>query len=316
VTNDTSACRSLGKWQTSQSSGDEIAATVAAVRGMMAGLVDFPVRWKESVRFIPVSADGVEAEWVVAEGASTERRLVHCHGGGWVAGGIDTSRGRGAALSRLSGTSVLLVNYRLAPEHRFPAGLQDCDTALSFAGRNGPKGIEDAAQLVLLGESAGGGLAASLCVHRIDAGHRMPDLLVLLCGQLSVAAFVDRVGRGDPLVSQKKLQHAYIAYTDHSVPPDDPRVSPLFTPLATLERFPPVLLQASGDEFLLHDARIFAGRLAEAGVRHVLSVWPGLPHSWHSQLDAIPQAEQALREVADFVYRETQKASMTRRVGE
>jgi len=91
------------------------------------------------VRFTPVSAGGVSAEWVVADGGSSRHRIVYIHGGGWVAGGPEAYRGLAADLARRSGAAVLVVDYRLAPEHPFPAGLNDCcSAALAWAASHGP----------------------------------------------------------------------------------------------------------------------------------------------------------------------------------
>jgi acetyl esterase/lipase len=276
---------------------------VIGVRRMVARFGDVEPERLEGTRFIPVSAQGLSLEWVVAEGADLERRIVHCHGGGWVAGGIDSSRARGVALSRVAGASVLLVDYRLAPEHPLPAGLDDCRAAIRWARANGPEGATPSRKLSLCGESAGASLAAAACAGMIEAGEAGVDHLILLSPQLSVAAAVDRVARDDPMVSQDKLWHAYSAYTGRMSPPDDPRVSPLYTAASTLARFPPTFIQVSGAELFLHDARVFAGRLIEADVRHVLSVWPGMPHSWHAYLDALPEASAALEELAVFLAR-------------
>ncbi|TWT02048.1 alpha/beta hydrolase [Reyranella sp. CPCC 100927] len=252
------------------------------------------------VRVTPVLAGGVPAEWVVAAGGSSRRRIVYVHGGGWAAGGPDAYRALAAELARRSGAAVLVVDYRLAPEHVFPAGLDDCSAALAWAASHGPDGAQDALSLTLAGDSSGGNLAAATCLQAVTSGARVPDRLVLIAGVLDGAADAQRVGRDDPVVTAENVAGAYGMYTGGAVPLADPRVSPVRAPHAVLKRFPPTLIQVSGSEYLLADSRRFAQRLEEADVRVSLSVWPGLPHVWHVFLGQLPDASQALQEIADF----------------
>lgn len=251
------------------------------------------------VEVVPADVGGVPCEYVVPPDHRRDRRIVYLHGGGWIAGGLPAYRLLGAVLAKLSGCAVLVPEYRLAPEHPFPAGLNDAITAFDWAGRHGPAG-RHAADISLAGDSAGANLAAALCIARVREGGVLPVRLALLCGVLDLEPG-DDAARYDPLCSAASLGGSFGLYTQGTVAIDDPMVSPIRAPEDVLERFPPTLVQASGAEFLLGGSRRFAGRLADAGIRNVLSVWPNMPHSWQCFVDTLPEAQGALAEAADFL---------------
>jgi acetyl esterase/lipase len=262
------------------------------------------------VTFTPVVADGVPACWITADGADNARRVVFLHGGGWAAGSLQSHRSHLATLARLSGASILFVDYRLAPEHRFPAGLDDCVTALAWARGNGPlserrglAGRDWPERLSVAGDSAGGNLAAATCVRQAATGEPMPDRLVLISATLDNVAMWDRVGTDDLICTPEALAFSVEHYLTMGHSPADPEVSPALAPSGILAAFPPTLLQVSSAEALVHDSRKFADRLEGARVRFSLSVWPDVPHVWHAFLGLFPEATEALSEVADFISR-------------
>ncbi|MEN8160954.1 MAG: alpha/beta hydrolase fold domain-containing protein, partial [Myxococcota bacterium] len=108
------------------------------------------------------SVGGVPCEWLLAPGADPDRRLLYIHGGGWTSGGLDSHRPLSARLSATSGCAVLAVDYRLAPEHAFPAGLEDCIASYGWLRANGPAGAEPARSVFVAGDSAGGNLTLAL----------------------------------------------------------------------------------------------------------------------------------------------------------
>jgi acetyl esterase/lipase len=281
----------------------------------------------DDVEFIAVSAGGVAAEWVVPKGASERQRIVYLHGGGWALATPKDYRIITATLARLSGACVLVVDYRLAPEHPFPAGLDDCVRALDWAFDNGPEGFEErgpkgreetgpgsreekragsgahTCSVSLVGDSAGGNLGAATCLAVIAASLRLPQALVLISPLLDVVPNPSRVGRDDPVCTEAAIAHAFERYTGGSVPPTDPRISPVYAADDVLRRFPPTLIQAGGPETLLYDSKAFARRLEDCGVRVALSMWPDMPHVWHIFLGLLPEGTQALQEIAAFVGR-------------
>jgi acetyl esterase/lipase len=262
----------------------------------------------DGIRITPVAAAGIRGEWVQAEHASTAHRLVYLHGGSWAGGEPKDYRGMSSTLARLTGSIVLMVDYRLAPENRFPVGLEDCIAALVWAGLNGPdsvrNGLEDkdpAVQVALAGDSAGANLAAATVIEVICRGRRIPDRLALIAGTLDNLPYPNRVGINDAIVTPGSLAASVANYMRPHDLAHDHRISPVFAANEILAQFPPTLQQASSIETLLHDARKFGDRLEKAGVRSTLSIWPELPHVWHAFLGLFPEAHEALEELADFL---------------
>lgn len=287
---------------------DPFAQAIATMRATVAGYGNIGTAVDlAGVTFAPVSAGGVPAEWATAERADPARRIVYFHGGGWAAGTPLDYRALSATLARLSGAAILMVDYRLAPEHRFPAGLDDCTASLNWAFDNGPasagQGGDPATRLAVAGDSAGGNLSAATCVNQVMRGGRLPDRLVLVAGTLDNVSMPERIGIDDLVCTPDALALPVAAYLKPGDSAADPLVSPAFAPDAVLAQFPPTLIQVSTLEALLYDSRKFAGRLERAGVRVNLSLWPGLPHVWHGMLGHFPEAHEALAEIADFIRR-------------
>lgn len=286
---------------------DPLLQFVAVIRALMPRYGDVgPAPSLEGIDFVPVDAGGVPAQWVIPPGADPACRIVYIHGGGWVGGSPHDYRSMTGTLARLSRAAILVVDYRLAPEHRFPAGLNDCVTAFHWALRHGPEarnndGRELKTRVSLVGDSAGGNLAAATCLELAATGTRMPDRLVLIAGTLDNQQPADRFGADDQVATAEALAASTATYLGPGGDPSDHRVSPVRAPRALLAKFPPTLLQASAIETLAYDSRKFAALLEDAGVRVNLSIWPELPHVWHAFLGLFPEAAEALHEIADFV---------------
>lgn len=155
--------------------------------------------------------------------------------------------------------------------------------------------------LSLVGDSAGGNLAAATCLELVARRMRVPDRLVLIAGTLDNQSPADRAGIDDQVATAESLAAATAAYLGPGGDPSDYRVSPVRASRALLAGFPPTLLQVSAIETLAYDSRKFAGVLADAGVRVNLSIWPELPHVWHAFQGLFPEAIDALQEIAAFV---------------
>ena len=283
---------------------DPVQQWVTATRATLAGYGDVgPAASLDGVTFIPVDADGVAAEWVLAEGADPDQRIVWFHGGGWSAGSPLQYRPLSATLARLSKAAILMVDYRLAPEHRFPAGLDDCVTAYRWALANGPVGPGAANRIGVVGDSAGGNLAAATCLRLAEASIRQPGRLVLIAGTLDNVSMPERIGIDDLICTPDTLALSVASYLPPGASAADPLVSPVFAAAELLAQFPPTLLQVSAIEALAYDSRKFAARLEAAGVRVNLSLWPDLPHIWHGLQGLFPEAVEAVAEIADFLRR-------------
>jgi acetyl esterase/lipase len=249
----------------------------------------------------PVRAGGVPAEWILPHQLLGDERIVLLHGGGWVAGGLNSHRPMAAALAEMSGLAVLLVDYRLAPEHPFPAGFDDCRAAFAWALKNGPGGAGTEAPVYLVGDSAGGNLSAAVCVDAIASGARTPDRLVLMSPVLDGSPNPARGAAAAANGDHASLEAMMTLYMQSREQIENPRVSPLMAASDILARFPPTLIQASNAEFLVWDAGEFARRLMTGGVRVSLSIWPAMPHVWQAFLSLLPEAREALGEAAGFL---------------
>jgi len=254
-----------------------------------------------AVTCTPAADAPVGAEWVCAPNADPKRRIVYLHGGGWMAGDLYSHRPIAAALSKVAGAAVLLVDYRLAPEFPFPAGLQDCIAATTFAQAHGPDGPGEAARLALVGDSAGGNFAAASCFRLTQSGGPTPDRLVLICAALDTTGQRPKTPSPSSEEDATSLAHLMSMYAPDGPPLTDPYISPGLASDELLRRLPPTMLQVSSAEFLFADSQRFADRLAANGVRSILSTWPGMPHVWHAFLSTLPEASMALAEIGAFV---------------
>lgn len=248
------------------------------------------------VRFEPVLAGGVPAEWTTAPGAREDRALVYLHGGAYCLGGIATHRGLAARLSRHARLRVLNVDYRLAPEHPHPAAVLDAAAAVRFVHASGLA----PSRVAVGGDSAGGGLAVATLVALRDAGEALP------AAGVCISPWTDLSGSGesmrtraalDPLVDAETLAlmaAEYLAGRD----PRTPLASPLF---ADLRGLPPLLVHVGTAEILLDDATRLAERARDIGVDVELEVWDDMIHVWHAFADMLPEGVQAVQGIAEFL---------------
>lgn len=247
------------------------------------------------VRYEPVDAGGVPAEWTIAPNADAERTLVYFHGGAYTAGGIGSHRALATELSRQAGVRVLNVGYRLAPEHPHPAAVEDAVSVARFVAKSvAPE------RTAFGGDSAGGGLTIAALVALRDAGDRLPAAAVVLSPwtdlSFSFASIQSRAAE-DPMVRLPQLaasRDCYVAGGD----PKAPGVSPVFANLAGL---PPLLVQVGTAEILLDDSRELAERAKRAGVEATLEVWDDMIHVFQAFFPLLPEAREAIERIAAFL---------------
>ena len=244
---------------------------------------------------------GVPCEWLLAKGADADRRLLYIHGGGWTAGGLDSHRPLSARVSAATGCAVLAVDYRLAPEHPYPAGLDDCLAAYRWLREHGPAGAAPARSVFVAGDSAGGNLTLALLLALKQRGLPLPNAAVpispatdfLATGE-SFRTREDPILRGGPEAIRMLAQ----VYLQGRAKPEDPLVSPLYGDFAGL---PPLLLQVGDAEVLLDDSTRVAEKARRAGVDVTLEIWPHMPHVWHAFAPFLPEATRALDQLGAFV---------------
>jgi monoterpene epsilon-lactone hydrolase len=240
----------------------------------------------------PREVNGVPAEWVSARGAAADRAVLYLHGGGYVLGSIGTHRELAARISQASGARCLVIDYRLGPEHPFPAAVEDAVKAYRWLLDVGyaPE------RLAIAGDSAGGGLTVATLVALRDA--KLPLPATGVC----ISPWVDLAGEGesmttkeavDPMVTRGPL----LALAKHYLGGADPK-APLASPLwADLRGLPPLLIHVGTNETLLDDSTRLAERARKAGVDVELEAWPEMIHVWHAFAAMLPEGREAIERI-------------------
>ncbi|MDO8614823.1 MAG: alpha/beta hydrolase [Dehalococcoidia bacterium] len=243
-----------------------------------------------------VDVDGIPAEWVAAPGASGDHAVLWLHGGGYVLGSLNTHRDLAARVSRATGARTLLIDYRLAPEHIFPAAVEDATKAYRWLLAQGI----DPQRIVIAGDSAGGGLTVATLVSLRDAGDPLPAAAVC------VSPWTDLEGTGesmatkadvDPMVQKEpllKMAKVYAGEADLR----HPLVSPIYADLSGL---PPMLIHVGTAETLLDDSTRLAQRAQAAGVEVTLEPWEEMIHVWHIFAAMLPEGQQAIDGIGRWV---------------
>jgi epsilon-lactone hydrolase len=254
------------------------------------------------ISFEAVDANGVPAEWTLpGKAADPATVLLYFHGGGYCISSIASHRGLVGRLAQAAGVRALSVGYRLAPEHRFPAAVDDALTAYRWLRvQLGAKG-----KIVVAGDSAGGGLALALLVALRDAGDVLPIAAVCMSPSTDLAkegeSMVSRAAL-DPMVQLKSST----IYAQHYLGPNGDPKNPLASPLyANLAGLPPILILVGTWEVLLDDSMRFADRAKKAGVDVQLEVWEEMVHIWPFFAPTIPEATQAIEQMGTYIRNKT-----------
>ncbi|GAA0274448.1 alpha/beta hydrolase [Alteraurantiacibacter aestuarii] len=230
--------------------------------------------------------------------------LLYLHGGAFVSGSAQGYRGLAANVGQAAGLPTYALDYRLAPEHPFPAAIDDALTAYRALLSSGMK----ADRIVIAGDSAGGGLALSLLVKLREEGLEMPAAAYLLSPWADLSCSggsMQSKAQADPALTEKGLHIAagqYLAGT----PVGDPLASPAHADLSGL---PPLLVQVGSAEILLDDAVMVASRAGAAGTHVQLEIWPDMPHVWQSFAFMLDEGRAALDAAGAFMRNHTSGAS-------
>lgn len=241
------------------------------------------------------SLAGMNAAWTRPDrGHDRKRAILYCHGGGYTSGNLGYSRILASKLAGVTGYEVLAFEYRLAPEHPYPAAVEDAMKAWDYLMYLG-YGARD---VIVAGDSAGGNLALVLC-HRLKAeGRRLPASLILMSPWTDMTAsgksYAERAEM-DPMITMDYIKSVRAAYArDREL--SDPGLSPLF---GSFSGFPPVLIQAGTHEILLSDSIRLRDRLRTAHVPCQLEVWNDM---WHVfQMYPFPKAALAMEHIGQFL---------------
>ena len=244
-----------------------------------------------------VNLDGVPGEWSIVPGSDSTRVLMFFHGGGYCSGSVLSHRRMVTEAGRAAGSRTLAVGYRLAPEHPFPAALDDALTAWRCLRNQGMA----ARHIAIGGDSAGGGLTVALINQLHDAGEELPG-----CAWL-VSPWTDLTMSGetfatkdaiDPLIHKDYLGELADAYLPPGMDRKNPQVSPLY---ANLRGLPPTLIQVGSAETLLADATRFAAAAGATDVPVTLEIWPHMIHAWHLWNAHLEPGRRALAHVGSFI---------------
>ena len=237
-----------------------------------------------------------QGAWIMPQDQRRGGVVLYLHGGGYTCGSLEYAKGFSSVLAAECGVLVFCAAYRLAPEHRYPAAVEDALEAYQYLLKKGYAGH----QILLCGESAGGGLIYALCLKLKELGLPLP------CGLIGISPWTDLTGSGksyeenrevDPSMSPELLQFYAKCYTDD---PADPLCSPLF---GDLTGFPPSLLFVGGDEMMLDDTRMLHEKLMKSGCRSKLIV---APERWHAYVlyclsENMPQDFETINRFMDKV---------------
>jgi len=288
-----------GVIKTIRENAPEKEPTMEEMRANMEAMVLFFPLAKD-IQYEPVDAGGISAEWVVAPGAADDRVVYYLHGGGYVMGSINTHREMVSHISRAAEARVFIIDYRLAPEHPFPAAVEDSTAAFRWLLKEG----FDPQKIVIAGDSAGGGLTVATLVALKDEGDALPAASVCL------SPWVDLEGLGqsmttkaeaDPMVQRDaiiKMGKAYLGNADARTP----LAAPLYADLTGL---PPMLIQVGTSETLLDDATRLAEGAKEAGVNVTLEPWEEMIHVWQYFASSVPEAKEAVKRIGSFILQHT-----------
>jgi acetyl esterase/lipase len=250
----------------------------------------------ENVNCQPVAIGDVRAEWVRPPAVRSDRALLYLHGGGYVIGSVNSHRALIARVAQSANVQALGLDYRRAPEHPFPAPVEDASEAYRWMLTHGLS----ANHIAIVGDSAGGGLVFAVLVSIRDARLPMPA-----CG-VAISPWTDLEALGksystnsdfDNLCHRRgilNLAQLYLAGHD----PREPLAAPLYADLTAL---PPLLIHVTGDETLLDDSTRIAERAREYGVNVTLKTWSEMPHVFQLFLPSIPESQASLSEIGEFI---------------
>jgi epsilon-lactone hydrolase len=245
-----------------------------------------------------VSDAGVRGEWLEPPAGAGDGIIFYIHGGGFVSCSAATQRPVTTTLARLTSLRVFSLDYRLAPEHRYPAALDDVVAAYEWLLAQGTP----ASLISVAGDSAGGGLVLSCLLRIRDAGLAVPACAVCFSPWTDLAGTGESVRKNDgrcAMFRTENIEEFAAAYLPVGASARDPYASPAHA--GDLRGLPPLLLQVGSTELLLDDARIVHDKIRAAGGASRLEIYDDLPHGWQMLHGLVPEARVALRSAASFI---------------
>jgi phosphinothricin tripeptide acetyl hydrolase len=286
---------------------------IQAVRNLLAELPDMETLTIEETRVlydqlagkVPMpentfaenkDADGVKAEWLQFKDRESHTVIFYLHGGGYIIGSPDSHRHMVAAICEAADAAALIVDYRLAPENPFPAAVNDAITAYKWLLDQGTS----PQQIVIAGDSAGGGLTIATLVSLRDEGIALPAAAVCISPWVDLTNSAESYktkAESDPMLKKARLDLFAQSYLQGQMPAI-PLASPVF---ADLEGLPPILIQVGTDEVLFDDAKNLEDRARKAGLDVTLQVWDDMIHVWHYFFPVLTDGREAIARIGEFV---------------
>jgi len=255
------------------------------------------VKVPKDVKCVPLDVKGIPAEWVSAPDAREDKVILYLHGGGYISGSINSRRELVSRISRVSKARVLIIDYRLAPEHPFPAAVEDSTKAYKWL-------IEDQninpKNIIIAGDSAGGGLTFATLLNLREHGISLPIAAV------GISPWTDLGITGESYRNNRKIDslitiydvifaaELYLGDTDYQ----NPLASPLY---GDLEGLPPIYIQVGTAELLLDDSVVLAKRAKEAGVDVTLDIWDDMPHVFPAFATFAPEGQKGIEKIGEFM---------------
>ncbi|TFG15195.1 MAG: alpha/beta hydrolase [Promethearchaeota archaeon] len=255
------------------------------------------VKVPKDVKIQKVDIDGMPAEWISAPGTEEDKVVLYLHGGGYISGSINSHRELVSSISRVSKARILIIDYRLAPEHPFPAAVEDSTKAFKWLIENqqiNPRNI------IIAGDSAGGGLTFATLLNLRDNGMILPVAAIGLSPWTDLGitgeTYKTKI-KEDPMVSLDGIIFDAILYlgdTDYK----NPLASPLY---ANLNGLPPILILVGTAELLLDDSRRFAERAKHAGIDITLDIWDDMLHVFPAFAAFAPEGQKGIEKMGEFI---------------
>jgi epsilon-lactone hydrolase len=250
----------------------------------------------EAIKVEQIDAAGVKADRITMTTSQRVCDILFLHGGGYATGSPAIYRGFGWRLAAATRARLLVPDYRLAPEHPFPAALEDSISVYRWMLANGA----DPSRLAIIGDSAGGGLAFALLLRLRDERLEDPAAIVALSPWVDLAmtgASMRLNARRDPMISLERIAHSAICYLA-GADAREPYASPLY---GDFPKAPATLIQVGSDEVLRDDAVRMADKLRAAEGHVELEIWPRMPHVWHLFAPILPEASRAIGRIGEFL---------------
>lgn len=253
-------------------------------------------RIPKGVQFERLNISGLPAAWMRSPQADPARVLLYLHGGGYVVGNINDYKMICGQMADILKTNLLIPEYRLAPENPFPAAVEDVKAVYRWLLEQGFQ----PANIVIAGDSAGGGLGLAAVLSLRDDGNPLPAAVVCLSpwADLTLHGESHQAKAGKEAMLTSEGLREWAAHYAGAESPTHPLISPVY---ADFRGFPPLLIQVGSEEILLDDARMVAEKARAAGVDVTLNIWQGMWHVWQMLSEFVPESKAAVEEIGRFL---------------